>query len=590
MWRNLPLPTHAPRRATDEAYLASVVSELASVHPEQPWLLQALIRLQLELGWLSPQALDLLSKASGQSQGEIRGVIDFYGFLTTQPPKAYRLLLSNNLTDQWLGQGNNFDRLSSLNNLDLAYTSCTGLCDQGPAGLINGLPLTRLNDQRCQQVAEAIQESVPVSDWPVEWFQVTETIQQSGPLLELRPKPGELLASCLAMGVEAFMAELKTSGLQGRGGAGFSTWQKWDSCRNEAAPTKYLVCNADEGEPGTFKDRLLLAEYADLLIAGMTIGAWATGANQGFIYLRGEYLFLFSSLRAALKRHQTAGLLGQNILGVAGFDFDIDIHLGAGAYVCGEESALIESLESKRGIPRLRPPYPISRGYLNQPTLVNNVETFCAISHLVSGGAAAFKNLGHEGSAGTKLHSVSGDCAKPGIYECALGTPVNDLLTLAGAETAKAVQVGGPSGQLILAGDFDTRLSFTSRSSGGSIMAVGPLRDLFDLPANFGAFFAQESCGFCTPCRVGSQLISGALGRIKSGQGSGRDLETITELVQLNTYASHCGLGHTLGHPFQQLMALQPGAITGKLTADDGPRFSLQAATDEARELAGNRP
>ncbi|RLA14657.1 MAG: NADP oxidoreductase [Gammaproteobacteria bacterium] len=590
MWRNLPLPTHHPLRTGDEESLAAVVSQLASVRPEQPWLLQALVRLQLQLGWISPQALDLLTLESGVQQSEITGLIDFYSFLTTQPPKAYRLLLSNNITDQWLGQQDNFDRLSTLSNLDLAYTSCTGLSDQGPAGLINGLPLTHLNEQRCQQVAEAIQSSVSVSDWPKEWFQVTNTIRQSGPLLDLRPKPGELLASCLAMGVEAFMAELKASGLQGRGGAGFSTWQKWDSCRAEAAPTKYVVCNADEGEPGTFKDRLLLAEYADLLIEGMTIGGWAIGAKQGFIYLRGEYLFLFATLRAALDRHHAHGLLGQTILGVAGFDFDIDIHLGAGAYVCGEESALIESLESKRGIPRLRPPYPISHGFLQQPTLVNNVETFCAISHIVSCGAPAFKSLGHEGSAGTKLHSVSGDCAKPGVYECAMGTPISELMTLAGSEAAQAVQVGGPSGQLILASDFDTQLSFTSRSSGGSIMVVGPQRDLFDLVNNFGDFFAQESCGFCTPCRVGSQLIAAALARIASGHGTGRDLEIITELVQLNTFASHCGLGHTLGHPFQQLMALQPDAITGKLSADDGPRFSLQAATDEARLLAGNKP
>ena len=265
------------------------------------------------------------------------------------------------------------------------------------------------------------------------------------------------------------LVEVKASGLRGRGGAGFATGLKWEACRNAQGKAHYVVCNADEGEPGTFKDRVLLTSYADLVFEGMTLCALAVGAQQGFLYLRGEYRYLLDHLNAVLERRREKNMLGKNILGQAGFDFDIEIHLGAGAYICGEESALIESLEGKRGTPRNRPPFPVTHGYLDQPTVVNNVETFCcraAIAHR----RGSLRAIGTAKSTGSKLISVSGDCARPGIYEYPFGVTVREMLEDCGAVNTQAVQVSGPSGICVGEKEFHRKLAFEDMPTAGAFM------------------------------------------------------------------------------------------------------------------------
>jgi [NiFe] hydrogenase diaphorase moiety large subunit len=272
--------------------------------------------------------------------------------------------------------------------------------------------------------------------------------------------PGEALAAALARGPEGTLAEVQRANLRGRGGAGFATGTKWELCRKASGEQHVVVCNADEGEPGTFKDRVLLTRHADQVFEGMTIAALAIGATQGLVYLRGEYRYLLEPLEAVLQRRRAAKLLGPAILGRPGFDFDITIHLGAGAYVCGEESALIESLEGHRGTPRIRPPFPVEQGYLGQPTSVNNVETFCAAAHIVLHGGTWWAGIGTPKSTGTKIHSISGDCERPGLYEYPLGTRVETMLVDCGARHPQAVQVSGAAGMCLSEREFGRRIAF----------------------------------------------------------------------------------------------------------------------------------
>ena len=290
--------------------------------------------------------------------------------------------------------------------------------------------------------------------------------------------------------------------------------------------------NADEGEPGTFKDRVLLNSYAHQVLEGMTLCAAIIGAEQGFLYLRGEYLYLYEKLQNILKERREAGLLGQNIL-KKGFNFDIEICLGAGAYICGEESALIESLEGKMGIPRNRPPYPVTQGYLGKPTVVNNVETFLAAASISVHGGEWFAAIGTEKSKGTKLLSICGDCDRPGIYEYPFGTTVQTILNDCGASDVLGIQIGGPSGIFISTHEFERQLGFEDLATGGSFIIFNNHRNILDIVNNFTHFFAHESCGFCTPCRVGTSLLKNQLTKIIEGHGSAGDVVVLEELCQI---------------------------------------------------------
>jgi len=318
---------------------------------------------------------------------------------------------------------------------------------------------------------------------------------------------------------------------------------------------------------------------------GMTLCAAIIGAKQGFLYLRGEYLHLVDKLHSVLDERRQFGLLGNNILGR--LDFDIEIRLGAGAYICGEESALIESLEGKAGIPRNRPPYPVSQGYLGKPTVVNNVETFYAAAAIAVNGGDWFASVGTQKSKGSKILSICGDCARPGIYEYPFGTTVQEILTDCGAEDVLGLQIGGPSGTFISNQELDRKLAFEDLATGGSFIVFNNSRNILDIAHNFTHFFAHESCGFCTPCRVGTSLLKQQLDKIVDGHGSAGDVVALEELCQLVKTHSHCGLGQTAANPVLTTLERYPELYQSRLKLISyEPGFDLDAALETARRMA----
>ncbi|HOC18977.1 MAG TPA: NADH-ubiquinone oxidoreductase-F iron-sulfur binding region domain-containing protein [Vicinamibacterales bacterium] len=353
------------------------------------------------------------------------------------------------------------------------------------------------------------------------------------------------------------IAEISASNLRGRGGAGFPTGTKWNlaaAAKVRPGGRKFVVCNADEGEPGTFKDRVILSEYADLVFEGMTIAGLAIGAGDGILYLRGEYLYMRPHLEGVLARRRAANLLGKNVAGRDGFDFDIRIQMGSGAYVCGEETALIESLEGNRGEPRNRPPFPVDTGFDGQPTVVNNVETLAWVACILARSGQWFKSAGTAKSAGFKLFSVSGDCTAPGVYEFPLGVTVQELLDKVGGSGAKAVQIGGASGHCIPASEFSRRIAFEDIATGGSIIVFGPGRDMLEVAKNFMEFFVEESCGQCTPCRVGNARLLEGIEMLERGECSMAYMRELLGLCETMQVASKCGLGQSSPNAFVSIL------------------------------------
>lgn len=359
----------------------------------------------------------------------------------------------------------------------------------------------------------------------------------------------KVLQKAFKMKPNEIALEIRKSNIRGRGGAGFSTGTKWMLCGAASDDKKYVICNADEGEPGTFKDREILTRQFKKMITGMIIAGYSIGSDEGIIYLRGEYRWMLPQIEKELEELKKENVLGENILNT-GFTFDIHVILGAGAYVCGEETALIESIEGKRGEPRNKPPYPVNQGLHNKPTLVNNVETYCAVVHIVENGAEWFKSFGTEESSGTKLFSVSGDVEKPGVYEFELGTPLRKILEAAGAKNPKAVQVGGASGRTVKEDEFDLPVAFEALPPGGSIIVIGKERKMIDVLENFMAFFEEESCGQCTYCREGNYQLLKGVKKLKRNELTQKELNNLIELAKLMKVGSKCGLGQTAPNPF----------------------------------------
>ena len=362
------------------------------------------------------------------------------------------------------------------------------------------------------------------------------------------------LRAALARAPGEVIQAVKESGIKGRGGAGFPTGLKWQLCADAPTATgeRYVICNADEGEPGTFKDRVLLAELADLVFEGMTIAGYAIGSRVGICYLRGEYVYLLADLEECLARRRAAGLLGAGV--APGFDFDITIHLGSGAYVCGEETALIESLEGRRGEPRNRPPFPVVSGFHGAPTTVNNVETFAWVAAILARGAAWFAGIGTDHSTGPKLLSVSGDVSRPGVYEFPLGVSIAEVIAAAGGEGAQAAIVGGAAGECVPAAEFGRAISYEDVSTGGAVIVLGPGRDLLEVLENLQWFFVNESCGQCTPCRVGNIKLLEGIGLLRRGECTPEYLEELRRLGGTMQIASKCGLGQASPNVFLSIV------------------------------------
>ncbi len=340
---------------------------------------------------------------------------------------------------------------------------------------------------------------------------------------------------------DQIIAEIKASGLRGRGGAGFPCGLKWELARKAQGDEKYIICNADEGEVGTFKDRYILERDPFTLIEAMAIAGHAIGAKKGYIYLRAEYHYLLDLLKNAIAQVKERGFLNH---------FDIDIYEGAGAYICGEESALMESIEGKRGEVRYRPPFPPSRGLWAKPTIINNVETLMNIPQIILNGANWFKQMGTEQSKGTKVFSVSGDVKKPGVYELVLGSPLRELVEgLALAEKVKMIQVGGATGRIIPYEMIDTPLAFESILGAGAIIVFDESRDIIDIVYRTMEFLAEECCGKCTPCREGTEVMVEILERLSKGEGVETDIKVLEKLSEVMMLSSLCGLGQAAPNP-----------------------------------------
>ena len=570
------------RHHHDPTRLVQILRDVAAVHNR-----------------VAPADITRIAAALKLPRAHVEGVTDFYSFLGSKPRGRYHVLFSDNITDEMAGSANLRQRLLDAFELKLGQvtrdgllsvdlTSCTGLCDQGPALLVNGTPIPRLTPARIGAISALIRAEVPIAEWPENLFPIHTHIYRKDLILGTPLAPGEGLAAAMALGADEALNVLTTSDLRGRGGAGFAMATKLRSCRGAPKHPKVIVCNADEGEPGTFKDRVLLNDYADLVIEGMTTAAFLTGASRGFIYLRGEYPFLAPHLEAVLARRREQNLLGHHIAGTESFDFDIEIHLGAGAYVCGEESALIESLEGKRGIPRNRPPYPTTHGYLGLPTAVNNVETLAALPLIMRYGEEWWRSRGTMRSTGTKVHSVSGDVARPGIYEFPKGVEVREILQAAGAKNILAVQVGGPSGTLLGANELHRRIAMEEVPSAGALMVFDDTRDILQIISNFSRVFAHESCGFCPPCRVGTTLVKQMTERLASGRGTRRDIKDLPRVAQIMRSASQCGLGHTAANPVLDALAKFRPAFERQISLHEFlPMFDLDEALAPAREVTG---
>jgi [NiFe] hydrogenase diaphorase moiety large subunit len=596
---------------------------VARWHHDPRRLLQILREVQEACTFIPPRALSLVARSLRLPLARVRGVAGFYSFLSTEPWGAYRVLFSDNITDRmqgnerlmsemchrlWIEPG----KVSEDGLVSVATTSCTGLCDQGPAMLVNGRAVPRLDSERVAEISQLILQRRPLEEWPTHLFHIEDNVRRADILLGNGLKPGDPILAALrrgalgrsepaanerswreayvgtALGPVAVIEEIKRSNLRGRGGAGFTTGVKWEACRHATGLARYVVCNADEGEPGTFKDRVLLASHADLVFDGMTVAAYAVGANQGFLYLRGEYRHLLEPLQATLVRRHEANLLGKGILGQPGFDFDIEIHLGAGSYVCGEESALLNSLEGRRGIPRNRPPFPVTNGYLQQPTIVNNVETLCAAALIAVHGGDWYRAMGTLRSAGSKILSVAGDCVRPGLYEYPFGVTVRQVLEDCGAVDTQAVQVSGPSGICVDATEYDRRIAFEDLPTAGAFTIFDKSRDMFEVARNYVRFFAHESCGFCTPCRVGTSMLLGAMDKIAAGNGTRHELEEMSRLNDVLLKSAHCGLGHTACNPILDTMKkFRPMYERRLRSLDFAPAFDLDGALARARQMTG---
>jgi [NiFe] hydrogenase diaphorase moiety large subunit len=580
--------------------IESFISGLLSGATSRPdYLLQHLCSIQQRFSYIPESAVELLARDLKIPAVQIFGVIDFYTFLHRQARGDFDILFSDSITDRMLGSLPLLEGLCKKleikpgipradGRVTVDVTSCTGICDQGPALLVNGMVISRLDEARIASIAKLIEASTPLSDWPQPYFTVDDNIQRSDILLNDKIVNGSAIKCLIANDSDVLLTKIEQSGLRGRGGAGFNTSTKWRFCRDTKASEHYVVCNADEGEPGTFKDRVLLNSYADNLFEGMTLCAGIIGAKKGYLYLRGEYFYLLEALQQKLQDRRQANLLGKNICGHKGFDFDIEIHLGAGAYICGEESALIESLEGKRGIPRIRPPFPVTHGFRNQPTVVNNVETFIAAAKIAVFGADWFHSVGTSESTGSKLLSISGDCERPGIYEYPFGVSIRQVLEDCGADDVQAAQVAGAAGSTIPPSEFDRKIAFEDVSTGGSFMVFNQQRDLLDMVQNFAHFFCHESCGFCTPCRVGGSLMKNLVDKVILGHATRGDLMEMKNIGLVMQQSSHCGLGVTAPKPVLDTLEKFP-QIYSKRLANRGfePAFDLDAALEEARQITG---
>jgi [NiFe] hydrogenase diaphorase moiety large subunit len=574
-------------------------------------LLDILNDVQEAEGFISEKSVEKIAAGTGLSSVDVRQTATFYHFLTSQPVGKIAIYLNTSAVAQMAGRemvaksfeeacGCSFGTTSKNGMFGLFETADIGMNDQEPAALINGIPFTSLTQQKAKDIAAAIRSGKTVKQLVTEFgdgknacleiqSMVRNNIRRRGEVYFGDYQSGNAIHKCVRSTPDAILEVVKMSNLRGRGGAGFPTGMKWEFCKKAEERRKFIVCNADEGEPGTFKDRVMLTESAPMVFEGMVAAGFVIGSNEGVLYLRREYRYLLGHLEATLREMRAGNLLGNDIAGKKGFNFDIRIQVGAGAYVCGEETALIESAEGKRGEPRNRPPFPAQQGFLDKPTLVNNVETFAAVARIIDKGAEWFSKMGTDQSAGSKLFSVSGDCERPGVYEVNWGLSVADMLKMVGATDTQAVQVGGPSGTCVGVNDFDRIIGFEDLATGGSIIVIGQKRNLLKIIHNFMEFFSEESCGSCTPCRCGTRILKNMVKKTLDGNGTEKDLSVMIELGNTMQKVNKCGLGQTAANPVITSIVYVRSAWDKLLKPDSlfDPGFNLAQSVKASCEFVG---
>ena len=559
------------------------------------------------------EAITMVAEEMDLPRVHVEGTATFYHFFSREHRGLTTIYLNTSATSEMAGctaaaaafeeaAGTTFGSTAADKSIGLYTTSCIGMADQEPAALINDVVFTRLTPTRVHQIVSGIRAGRPVADLvgalgdgqngsPAIRAEVQNNIRQPGPVFFAPYQSGNAMARALDASSLDVIEIVKRSGLRGRGGAGFPTGLKWAYCRATEAESRYVLCNVDEGEPGTFKDRVLMTERAEQVFEGMAIAGYAIEARRGIVYLRAEYAYLRNHLEQVLQSMRERRQLGRRIQDSL-FSFDIRIRMGAGAYICGEESALIESAEGKRGTPRNRPPFPVVSGYRRRPTIVNNPETFAAAARIMTEGADWFRAMGTAASPGVKLLSVAGDCARPGIYELEWGVTVSDVLQRSGAVDTLAVQVGGPSGTCVSPRQFNRRLCYSDLGTGGAFTVFGDHRDLLSIVHNHMTFFVNESCGFCVPCRAGTTLLLKSLEKIMVGNGTVADLDAIVHLGRMVRTASRCGLGQSAPNPLLTTLENFADFYRDKVRTDVDyvSQFNLDYATAESNVVAGRRP
>jgi [NiFe] hydrogenase diaphorase moiety large subunit len=592
----------------------AVVKAINRNGKEAAKLLDIIRDVQSELGCIPDKAAAHIASSLGVSKIDVDGVVSFYHFFTGDPVGKYSVYLNNSAVAVMKGReavarafehaaGCSFGETTFDGVIGLHDTSDIGMNDQEPAALVNGVVFTNLTPDKAKDLVAQMKAGKKVKDMVKDLgdgrnqsdlirSMVKNNIQKKGPVIFAPFDPGSAIKKAVSMKPAEVIEEVKKSNLRGRGGAGFPTGMKWEFTRNSKGKKSYVICNADEGEPGTFKDRVILTEMPQMLFEGMAIAGYAISAEEGVLYLRAEYHYLLRYLQSILETMRKNKLLGKNIAGLKGFNFDIEIKLGAGAYICGEESALIESAEGKRGEPRNRPPFPAQHGYNGYPTAVNNVESLCAVARIMVKGGEWFAKMGTFQSHGTKVLSVSGDCTKPGIYEFEFGVTLQNILNESGGSDAMAVQVGGPSGKCVGRKDFGKKLSFEELPTGGSVIIIGPNRDLLEIVHNFMEFFVDESCGWCTPCRAGNVILKQRLEKIMSGKGTSSDLKEMAEWCGIVKAMSRCGFGQTSPNPIATTIENFRGLYEAKLRkgVDFVSDFDMNKAVQEYCKISGRKP
>ena len=565
-------------RQVDLQALVEVQALLGDQPRQRDLLIEFLHLLQDKYSCLHARHLAALAQEMKLALVEVYEVASFYAHFDIvmddeAPPPPLTVRVCDSLTCELFGaQGLLKDLPAKLGDgVRVVRAPCMGGCHNAPVVALGH----KLHESATlDNIAEAVAK------------RNTHPLPPSYPDLDAYRAQGgyALLGSCLAGKTprDAVLKALEDAQLRGLGGAGFPTARKWRAVLAEPKP-RLMAVNADEGEPGTFKDRYYMESDPHRFLEGALIGAWMVEAADTYIYLRDEYPQIRKLLLAEIDKLEAAGLARHT---------KIHLRRGAGAYICGEESAMLESIEGKRGLPRHKPPYPSQVGLFGRPTLINNVETLCVVPNIIDRGAAWFAGIGTKESAGTKLLSVAGDCSRPGIYEYPFGVSISKILEDAGAEDTQAVQVGGASGKMVGAKDFDRAISFEDLATGGSIMIFDGTRDLLEVVRTFTEFFVEENCGYCTPCRAGNRILLALLDRIISGHGSEDDLEKLKELGEKIKIGSRCGLGQTSPNPvLSTLESFRP--IYERLLAKptDGIRvsFDVEKALRESVEITGRR-